>query len=79
MKDRLTQIFASSFCMLLSALALMPTAAHAYVDPGSGSVILTTILGVLAAISYTFRKFFYNLKQKIFGKSTPDTDRPTDE
>lgn len=38
------------------------SAAHAYVDPGSGSVIVTTVLGLLAAVSYTFRKYFYKLK-----------------
>lgn len=36
--------------------------AHAYVDPGSGSVIVTTILGLIAAIGYTFRKYFYKLR-----------------
>ena len=38
--------------------------AYAYVDPGSGSVIVTAVLGFIAAISYTFRKYFYNLKKK---------------
>jgi|LGVF01.2.fsa_nt_gb hypothetical protein len=41
---------------------LSASAAHAYVDPGSGSVIVTTVLGLLAAVSYTFRKYFYKLK-----------------
>ncbi len=51
---------------------LTPLTAHAYVDPGSGSVIVTTILGVLAAIGYTFRKYFYKLKRMIFGKKSED-------
>ena len=36
--------------------------AYSYVDPGSGSVIVTAILGFLAAIGYTFRKYYYKIK-----------------
>ncbi len=54
------------------ALLLSTTAAHAYVDPGSGSVIITTILGVFAAIGYTFRKYFYRLKHAISGSGSDD-------
>ena len=44
-----------------------PTMAFAYVDPGSGSVIVTTILGLIAAVGYTFRKYFYKIKRMITG------------
>ena len=54
-------------CFILS-FVLSPTLAHAYVDPGSGSVIVTTILGIIAAIGYTFRKYFYKIKRMIFGR-----------
>jgi hypothetical protein len=40
-----------------------PTEALAYVDPGSGSVIVTAILGAIGAICYTFRKYFYKAKR----------------
>jgi len=56
---------------VFSALAF-PTVAFAYVDPGSGSVIVTTILGLVAAIGYTFRKYFYKLKRLIFGEKGKD-------
>ena len=46
---------------------------HAYVDPGSGSVIVTTILGAIAAVGYTFRKYFYKLRRMARGeKSSAD-------
>jgi hypothetical protein len=48
--------------LLALTLLVLPGAAHAYVDPGSGSVIVTAILGTIGAIGYTFRKFFYRLK-----------------
>ncbi|NNC36545.1 MAG: hypothetical protein HKO02_03740 [Hyphomonadaceae bacterium] len=42
--------------------------AHAYVDPGSGSAIMSAILGVFAAGAYMVRKQFYKLKN-LFKKS----------
>ena len=48
------------------------TEAYAYVDPGSGSVIVTTVLGLIAAVGYTFRKYFYKLRRMILGKSSND-------
>jgi hypothetical protein len=61
------QIFA-----LAQLVALAP--AYAYVDPGSGSVIVTTILGVLAAIGYTVRKYFYRLKRLVTGQKAENQD-----
>lgn len=52
---------------------LSASAAQAYVDPGSGSVIVTTVLGLLAAVGYTFRKYFYKIKNIIF-KSKSDVE-----
>ena len=40
----------------------------AYIDPGSGSALITAILGFFAAIIYSFKKFFYNLKSKFKSK-----------
>ncbi len=36
--------------------------AQAYIDPGSGSVLTTAIIGFAAAIAYTCRKYFYRAK-----------------
>jgi len=41
--------------------------AFAYIDPGTGSVVTTAILGFLAAIVYTFRKYLYRLKDLFSG------------
>lgn len=51
---------------------LFPSIAFAYVDPGSGSVIVTTILGLIAAVGYTFRKYFYKLKRMLSGKKAEE-------
>lgn len=50
------------FVLLICVAAAWPSQAHAYVDPGSGSAIVTAVLGVVAAISYTLRKQFYRIK-----------------
>jgi hypothetical protein len=50
--------------LLLCLVLLYPFNLYAYIDPGSGSALITAILGFFAAIIYSFKKFFYNLKSK---------------
>lgn len=50
-----------SIVLLFIAVAAFPTAAHAYVDPGAGSMLLQLLLGGLAGLFVFFRIF----KQKI--------------
>ncbi len=64
---------------LLILLGVLSTPAFAYVEPGSGSVIVTTVLGLVAAVSYTFRRFFYNIRAKIFGNKNQKIDRSLDD
>ena len=59
----------------LVMMLLEPAIAFAYVDPGSGSVIVTTILGFIAAIGYTFRKYFYKFKRMISGNKDKDDEQ----
>jgi len=66
------------FKYVLIWILIEPSVAYAYIDPGSGSVIGTAILGFIAAISYTFRKYFYKLKRKIFGNKR-EVDQELDE
>lgn len=47
---------------------MVPLPAYAYIDPGAGSMVTTAILGFFAAIAYTFRKYFYRLKDLLSGK-----------
>ena len=41
-----------------------------YIVSGSGSVIMTAILGAIAAVGYTVRKYFYKVK-RLFRKEEP--------
>ena len=78
MKIRFHKAITVSSIYALLGVALYPSTAHAYVDPGSGSVIVTTVLGLIAAVGYAFRKVFYNLKRKIFGNKKQGEDRSLD-
>ncbi|MDB3946000.1 hypothetical protein N9444_08885 [Gammaproteobacteria bacterium] len=56
------------------SLLFFPAIAFAYVDPGSGSVIVTTILGFIAAVGYTCRKYFYKIKRKFVKKDEEEQE-----
>lgn len=58
------------FQVFVFLVLFMPSQAYAYVDPGSGSVIVTAVLGFVAAIGYTFRKYFYKVKRLITGSQS---------
>ena len=66
----------SIFAAALALLIIYPGEAYAYVDPGSGSVIVTTILGLFAAVGYTIRKYYYRIR-RFFRKSRRQDMPPT--
>lgn len=60
----------------IAALLLVQTSepAHAYIDPGTGSAIASAIVGMIAAVGYTFRTTLYKIK-----KLLPGASKQTDE
>jgi hypothetical protein len=54
-------------CLLTAALA--PATVHAYIDPGTGSVVTTAILGFFAAIGFTLRRYYYRIKDVFTGEN----------
>ena len=40
--------------------------AYAYIDPGSGSLIIQIIIGALVGAGITIKIYWYKLKEKIF-------------
>ena len=63
--NKITSIIIVSIFFLLN----WTTAAHAYIDPGSTSAIITAILGFFAAAGYTVNKYIYKIK-KFFSKDS---------
>lgn len=54
--------------VILAATQVRP--AYAYVDPGSISVVVTAILGGIAAVGYTARAYLARVKQ-FFSRKKP--------
>lgn len=53
--------------------ALLPLPVFAYLDPGTGSLIIHMIVGALVGVSYTVRVFWANIKslfRKLFGRKS---------
>ena len=55
--------------LILIYLLILSFNTHAYIDPGSGSAIITTIIGVFAAVIFTIKRFFYKIKNFFLGKN----------
>ena len=66
------------FAVVTIMLMITGQQAHAYIDPGSGSLIMTAIMGFIAAIGFTFRKYFYKLKNLFKKKNTAEFEDGTE-
>ncbi|MFT7685406.1 MAG: hypothetical protein ACI9FB_000749 [Candidatus Azotimanducaceae bacterium] len=57
------------------ALLIWTESALAYIDPGSGSAIMSAIVGFFLAISIAIKTYWYKLKSLLgLGKSDSKTD-----
>lgn len=54
----------------MSALLSMAPSAHAYLDPGTGSLILSAIIGLLATIGLAVKTWWYKIKA-LFRRGAP--------
>ena len=52
--------------------------AHAYVDPGSGSVFLQVLIAGLLALGFTIKTFWGNLKRRVTGIFSRSHKAPDD-
>jgi len=43
-------------------MLLMPTAAFAYLDPSTGSMVVSAIVGILASIALAVKTYWYKIK-----------------
>lgn len=50
------------FGSLAALLCLWVQPAMAYIDPGSGSAIITVIIGLFVAVGVTFKTYWYKFK-----------------
>lgn len=65
------------FAAALAAALLYPAGeARAYVDPGTGSIILQVLLGGAAGAMVIGRLYWERIKAFFTGPSSDDTDKP---
>ena len=63
--------------LVVCGLIAMP--AHAYLDPGSGSLIIQSVIGAIAAIGVTLKLYWHKIKLKLGGRQSPDIEsEPTE-
>jgi len=58
---------------------LTPASAHAYIDPGSGSAIMSAIIGFFVVIGLTIKSFWYKIKSFFTGGSKENNDVGSDD
>jgi hypothetical protein len=73
-----TPMLASTVLLGLAVLLAVPTNAHAYLDPGSGSYILQVALAMLVGSAFAVKSFWRQIaafvSTKIFRKAPKNDD-----
>jgi hypothetical protein len=54
--------------LVLVACLSIASPAHAYLDPGTGSMLLSAVIGVAAAVGLALKLFWYRLVGFVRGK-----------
>jgi hypothetical protein len=64
-----------TFILIVVAVLLLPTPAMAYIDPASGSAIMSAIVGFLIAVAMVIKTYWYKIKS-LFTRKTSGPDEP---
>ena len=65
----------------VTVIALWAAPAMAYLDPGSGSAIMSALIGLFVAIGLTIKTYWYKFKSLFKGKNAaeePGSDSTTE-
>lgn len=62
----------------LLLLIVLAAPAHAYIDPGSGSAIMSAIIGFFVAISLAVKTYWYKIKSLFSGRKPADSSEDED-
>lgn len=66
------------FLFLMCLFLLLPSTAHGYIDPGSGSAIMSAIIGFFVVIGLTIKSFWYKIKSIFTGGQKEQSDDTPD-
>jgi hypothetical protein len=61
------------FVPILVVLVFLPGTALAYMDPGSGSALMTAIIGTLIAVAMAVKTYWYKLRSLFVKDSSDDS------
>lgn len=57
--------------VVLAACLMVAAPAHAYLDPGTGSMLVSAVIGVAAAVGLAVKMFWYRIVGFFRGKRRP--------
>jgi len=57
---------------ILIMLGLLVAPAFAYIDPGSGSAIISAVIGFFVAVGIAIKTYWYKLKSFFMGSKSKD-------
>ncbi len=58
-------------CVVVLAVAATPSEAHAYLDPGTGSMVLQIVVGLVTGGVVALRMYWHRLKSGFAGPQPP--------
>jgi hypothetical protein len=51
--------------LILLFIIIIPTPAYAYLDPGTGSMLVSAIIGIIASLFFSLKKIYYGFSQGV--------------
>ena len=63
------------FLILIISFCSLNTNAYAYIDPGTGTIIIQAIVGAIAAGAVTIKIYWYKLKAFFVRKKDKETEK----
>lgn len=64
--------------LVLLALCLHSGMAHAYLDPSTGSMVISAIVGLFASLVLAIKTYWYRIKS-FFNRDKPSSPTPPEE
>lgn len=61
------------------AALLAPAVAHAYVDPGTGSMVLQGVIAGILGVGLTIKLYWRKIRKRLRGKSSRDNETDADQ
>jgi hypothetical protein len=65
--------------VLLIAALLAPATAHAYVDPGTGSMVLQGVIAAVLGLGLTLKLYWRKIRKRLTGKRERDDETDAEQ